>query len=197
MNAIDDETQLTIAACHGSLVAFEDLMRLCEPHIRRFLYGKTHDVQLTQDLCQETFLAAFRVITRMDGEKLRFASWVYKIALNQFHNELRRRKYVTVLPFSASTGVGASSSFEEYTEASLLTEDSFEYRVLERDLVQRALAELPEASSTCLLLDAEGFSYKEIAEITQDSLSAVRSRLSRARQAFQRVYAQIDQEGNL
>jgi RNA polymerase sigma-70 factor (ECF subfamily) len=45
-----------------------------------------------------------------------------------------------------------------------------------------------------LLLDAQGFSYKEIAEIVQDSLSAVRSRLSRARRAFQQLYARLNRE---
>jgi RNA polymerase sigma-70 factor (ECF subfamily) len=45
------------------------------------------------------------------------------------------------------------------------------------------------------LLDAEGFTYAEIAEILQDSLSAVRSRLSRSRQAFRRIYAGLNREG--
>ncbi|HTK11624.1 MAG TPA: sigma-70 family RNA polymerase sigma factor [Ktedonobacteraceae bacterium] len=192
MNAINDEAQLTIAACQGSMAAFESLIRFYEPRIRRMLYGMTHDVQLTQDLCQETFLAAYRALPRMQGEELHFASWLYRIALNQARSEWRRRKHVTVLPFSATEN---ESSFEEPPETYLLTEEPFEDRVLQYDLVQRALAELPLASATCLLLDAEGFSYKEIAEMTQDSLSAVRSRLSRARQAFQRVYARLNQEG--
>ena len=61
-------------------------------------------------------------------------------------------------------------------------------------MVQRVLAQLPSASAMCLLLDAEGFTYKEIADTLQDPL-AVRSRLSRARQAFQRLYRNLDQEG--
>jgi RNA polymerase sigma-70 factor (ECF subfamily) len=195
MNAIDDETQLTLAACQGSMAAFEALIRYYEPRIRRMLYGMTHDIQLTQDLCQETFLAAYRALPRMKGEELHFAPWLYRIALNQVRSEWRKRKYVTLLSFSGSVGGDDDSSFEDSSDAHLLSEDTFEDRVLQHDLVQRALAELPLASATCLLLDAEGFSYKEIAEMTQDSLSAVRSRLSRARQAFQRVYTRLDQEG--
>ncbi len=195
MNAIDEETQLTIAACQGSMVAFEALIIYYEPRIRRMLYGMTHDIQLTQDLCQETFLAAYRALPRMKGEELHFAPWLYRIALNQVRSEWRKRKYVTILPFTGSASSDSGFSFEESPEAYLLSENPFEDRVLQRDLVQRALAELPIASATCLLLDAEGFSYKEIAEMTNDSLSAVRSRLSRARQAFQRAYTQLDQEG--
>lgn len=196
MNAIDDETQLTIAACQGSVVAFEALVRYYEPRIRRMLYSMTHDMQMTQDLSQETFLAAYRALPRMKGEELHFAPWLYRIALNQVRSEWRKRKHVTIIPFLAPGGSDDEIAYEEPAEAYLLSENTFESRVSQADLVQRALAELPPSSATCLLLDAEGFSYKEIAEITHDSLSAVRSRLSRARQAFQRVYARLDQEGS-
>ena len=70
MKALDDETQLTLAACKGSVEAFEALVLHYEPRIRRMLYSLTQDRQLTQDLCQETFLAAYRALPRMKG--LRF-----------------------------------------------------------------------------------------------------------------------------
>ena len=73
MNAVDEESQLVIDACRGSVEAFEALVALYEPRIRRMIYGMTHDVQLTQDLCQETFLSAYRALPRMDGEQLHFA----------------------------------------------------------------------------------------------------------------------------
>jgi len=46
-----------------------------------------------------------------------------------------------------------------------------------------------------VLRDINNLSYREIAETLQDSLSAVRTRLSRARQSFQRLYTQLEQEG--
>ncbi len=68
----------------------------------------------------------------------------------------------------------------------------FEEQVGQRDVIRCVLIRLPKASVAYLLLDAEGFSLGEIAEILQVSLSAVRSRLSRARQAFQQLYTQLD-----
>jgi RNA polymerase sigma-70 factor (ECF subfamily) len=130
----------------------------------------------------------------MNGRELHFAPWLYRIALNQLRSEWRRRKHVTVIPFSPPQG-GDDDIFEESSEDYLMSEEPFEERIVRRDLVERALAQLPSSSALCLLLDAEGFSYREIAEAMQDSLSAVRSRLSRARQAFQRIYASLDQEG--
>ena len=194
MNAVEDEPRLTLEACQGSIEAFEALVTYYEPRIRRMLYGLTHDVQLTQDLCQETFLSAYRALPRMNGAELRFAPWLYRIALNQVRSEWRRRKHVTVLSFSQPLGT-SDEAFDDLGEDYLVSDEQFEERVVERDIVQRVLAQLPPTSVLCLLLDAEGFTYKEIAETLQESLAAVRSRLSRARQAFQRIYNNLDQEG--
>lgn len=195
MNAVEDEAQLIVEACQGSMAAFEILVTHYEPRIRRMLYGLTQDVQLTQDLCQETFLAAYKALPRMNGEELRFASWLYRIALNQVRSEWRRRKHVIIIPFASPQG-NDDAVFDEAGEEFLVSEAQFEERVVERDLVRHVLSQLPTASATCLLLDAEGFSYNEIAEVLQDSLSAVRSRLARSRQAFQRIYKSLDQEGS-
>lgn len=194
MKALEDEPQLTLEACQGSAVAFEALVVFYEPRIRRMLYSLTQDVQLTQDLCQETFLAAYRALPRMDGEELHFAPWLYRIALNQLRSEWRRRRHITWTPFAPPQGHG-DELFDEPSEGYLVSDEVFEDQVVQRDLIRRAMAHLPKASVMCLLLDAEGFSYREIAEILQDTLSAVRSRLSRARQAFQQIYTRLDQEG--
>jgi RNA polymerase sigma-70 factor, ECF subfamily len=194
MKAEEDESQLVIDACQGSVIAFEALVTLYEPRIRRMVYSLTHDVQLTQDLCQEAFLAAYRAMPRMQGQDLHFAPWLYRIALNQVRSEWRRRKYVTWVPFSTPHG-SSEDVFDEPSEEYLECDDRFEERVMERELVQRVLAQLPTSSVMCLLLDAEGFTYKEIAEVLHDSLSAVRSRLSRARQSFQQIYNRLNQEG--
>jgi RNA polymerase sigma-70 factor, ECF subfamily len=191
MRVVKDESQLIIDACRGSVSAFEALVVLYEPRIRRMLYSMTRDVQLTQDLCQESFLAAYRALHRMDGEELHFAPWLYRIALNQLRSEWRRRKHVTLVPFPAPYGSDDDASSEEY----FMCDSNFEEVVSECDLVRRVLSHLPATSVMCLLLDAEGFTYKEIAEIMHDSLSAVRSRLARARQSFQRLYTRLDQEG--
>ena len=191
MNVVEDEPRLTLEACRGSNRAFEALVMGYEPRIRRMLYGLTNDVQLTQDLCQETFLSAYRALPRMNGEELRFAPWLYRIALNQVRSEWRRRKHVIVLSFALTSSTGDEMS-EGQGEEFLVSEEQFEERVAERDIVQRVLLQLPPTSALCLLLDAQGFSYKEIAEMLHESLAAVRSRLSRARQAFQRIYSSLD-----
>lgn len=194
MNVLENEPQLTLEACKGSTAAFESLVVYYEPRIRRMLYSLTQDSQLTQDLCQETFLAAYRALPRMNGEELRFAPWLYRIALNQVRSEWRRHKHVSVVPFASPSGHG-EEAFDDAGEACLMSDEYFEEQVVQRDLIERVMQQLPQTSVMCLLLDAEGFSYLEIAETLQDTLSAVRSRLSRARQAFQRLYRKLEEEG--
>lgn len=194
MKAVEDEVQLTLAACQGSVTAFETLVMRYEPRLRRLIYGMTQDSQLTQDLCQESFLAAYKALPHMDGRELQFAPWLYRIAINQVRSEWRRRKHVTVVPFSTPSA-GNDESVDESLQDFLMSDEGFEDHVVEGDLVRRVLAQLPTASALCLALDAEGFSYNEIAEMLDDSLSAVRSRLTRARQSFRRIYTGLDQEG--
>lgn len=194
MNVLENEPQLTLDACKGSMAAFEALVMHYEPRIRRMLYSLTQDSQLTQDLCQETFLAAYRALPRMEGVELHFAPWLYRIALNQVRSEWRRRKHVSIIPFTPPQG-NDDDVFDDPGEENLISDEHFEEQVVQRDLIDRVMAQLPPSSVMCLLLDAEGFSYREIAETLQDTLSAVRSRLSRARQSFQRLYAKLEQEG--
>lgn len=193
MNVIQDEVQLVNAACQGSIEAFEALVVRYEPRIRRMIYGLTQDVYLTQDLCQETFLAAYRALPHVREENLHFAPWLYRIALNQVRSEWRRRKHVTLVPFSASSDED-DETWSEAREDLLVSEERFEEQIAYRDLVGRVLAQLPTTSAACLLLDAEGFTYHEIAEMLQETLPAIRSRLARARQAFQRIYSGLERE---
>jgi RNA polymerase sigma-70 factor (ECF subfamily) len=193
MHAVENESQLVAEACLGSPRAFEALVKTYESPVKRMLYGMTQDVHCTQDLCQETFLAAYRALPRMNSKELRFAPWLYRIALNLVRSQWRQRKRITFISFSTSWG-GNEDQFEELIEDGLVNEDRFEERIVKQDLVRRVLAQLPAPSALCLLLDAEGFTYREIAELLHDSLPAVRSRLARARQGFQRIYSNLDRE---
>src|SRR5213594_2202036 len=67
-----------LATHHGPVYRF--LVRLC-----------AGDRQEAEDLCQETFLRAFRAFDRLDGQA-NHRAWVYRIAYNNFLNDRRRRR---------------------------------------------------------------------------------------------------------
>ncbi len=192
MHVLEIENNIVHDACRGSTAAFEQLVLLYEPRVKHVLYRMTGDPQLTQDLCQETFLAAYRALPRLRAEDLHFAAWLYRIAVNLARSEWRRRKNVYCVPFPTPQWQ-EESTVDTSGEDLLISEDQFEQQLVQYDLIQHTLRQLPKLSALCLLLAAEGFSYSEIAHIVGESLSAVRSRLSRARQSFQCIYSALNQ----
>ncbi len=129
------------------------------------LTGSRHDAD---DLYQETFLAAFRAWPppRRDNER----AWLYRIATNKAIDRARGRR--------------PTVSMEDLR---LAAPDRDGVTLLD---LSRAIRELPAGQRAAFVLHAvEGYSYKEIAEIQGATLTAVRSRIARARAAFQRMYA--------
>jgi RNA polymerase sigma-70 factor (ECF subfamily) len=142
-----------------------------------------------EDLVQETFLKAYRAFGRFE-EGTNLKAWLYKILTNTFINSYRAAKrrpekadvedvedlylYHRLGDLQA-TGTGRSAEdemFDHFTD----------------DEVKQAIESLPEAFRIAVLLaDVEGFSYKEIAEITEVPIGTVMSRIHRGRKALQKA----------
>jgi len=176
------------------------------------IYGLTGDWEESQDLTQDTFHQALKAIDAAraaSGAQFRAKAWLLRIALNTVRMQRRRRSLFRFIPFSRMqqerreqaseaeedvlnqqaapvqpAGFGVSSA-----SGRAASEDPAA-NIAERDVVQRAMARLPQALRTCLLLSVVGgFSSGEIAEILDISEAAVRQRLVRARKHFQQFYA--------
>jgi RNA polymerase sigma-70 factor (ECF subfamily) len=158
----------------GDVEAFDAIMAHYETRILRFLTGTVGDVEVARELCQDTFLAAYRALPKLNGE-LRLSSWLYTIALNRARSHHRRRRFRTLVPLLDDTLPSAGPDLQA---ANAL-----------QDSVQRALARLPEHYAHPLLLQITGgMSCREIADVLQCSESAVKVRLMRARKAFRAIY---------
>jgi RNA polymerase sigma-70 factor, ECF subfamily len=140
------------------------------------------DPHLADDLCQETFVRAYRGILKTD-EELALKPWLYRIATNVAYSALRRRRPVSL-------------SLEQLDRQALRGMRPYlERRATQRDLVQRALAQLSVDYRVPLVLSAvEGFGYKEIAVILGVSATAARKRIYRAKQQFRAVYTALEGE---
>ena len=151
-----------------------------------------------EDLVQETYLRAYRSYASFeDGTNLR--AWLFRIMTNQYINTYRakqRRPVETDLDdvedlylYRRVGNLGALSRSAEDTLLELFTDDE----------VKTALEELPDAFRIPVLLaDVEGFSYKEIAEMTEVPIGTVMSRLHRGRKAMhKKLYHFAEQRGML
>jgi RNA polymerase sigma-70 factor, ECF subfamily len=139
-----------------------------------------------EDLIQETFLRAYRGFHQFE-EGTNLKAWLYRILTNTFINSYRKkqREPQTISDdevedwylYSKMAERGAEPSAETAVIESLPDED-----------VQAALADLPEQFRISVMLaDVEGFSYKEIADITDVPIGTVMSRLHRGRKALEKA----------
>jgi RNA polymerase sigma-70 factor, ECF subfamily len=93
------ESALLVRARRGSREAFDVLVRLHEPALRRFLL-RQHLGELLEDVLQEAFLAAWVALPGFEP-RVRFKTWLYRIALNKAVDAHRRNP--TVLPLEELT----------------------------------------------------------------------------------------------
>jgi RNA polymerase sigma-70 factor (ECF subfamily) len=138
-----------------------------------------------EDLLQETFLRAFNAYDSFEpGTNLK--AWLYRILMNTYISSYRKQK--------RSPQTVSSDEVEDFSLYRQIISDGGrtpETQVLDSipdEEVKRALEELPEQFRNAVLLaDVEGFSYKEIADITDTSIGTVMSRLHRGRKALQKT----------
>jgi RNA polymerase sigma-70 factor (ECF subfamily) len=156
----------------------------------------TRNASDAEDLLQETFLRAYRGFHQFqEGTNLK--AWLYRILTNTFINSYRKkqREPLTISDDEVEDWYLYSKMREEGLEPSA------EATVLESlpdEDVQEALSSLPEQFRVAVLLaDVEGFSYKEIAEITSVPIGTVMSRLHRGRKALERRLWDVVRERGL
>jgi RNA polymerase sigma-70 factor (ECF subfamily) len=158
------------------LKAFEQMVL---PHLdaaynlARWLAGNDHDAQ---DVTQEASLRAFKFFGSFRGENPR--AWLLTIVRNTFYNWLKKNRPAEIAG--------------ELDEEALAVEDAsanvetINLRQADAETVRNAIGELPvEFREMIVLREMEGFSYKEIADLSDVPIGTVMSRLARARKQLQ------------
>lgn len=148
-----------------------------------------------QDLVQETYIRALRFREQFaPGTNLK--AWLFRILTNTFINTYRRRKAQP--EFTELDDVDEFSLYRQMSDARAASsspdpEKEFLDGIVDVE-VKDALEELPEKFRSVVLLDVEGFSYKEIAETLEIPIGTVMSRLHRGRKFLQQRLLDLAQE---
>lgn len=138
-----------------------------------------------EDLVQETYIRAFRFRDQFTpGTNLK--AWLFRIITNTFINSYRRK--AAQPPTTELDDVEETALYRRMADAGGGASEP-ERAVLDSVIdgeITAALEELPERFRTVVLLDVEGFAYREIAEMLDIPIGTVMSRLHRGRKFLQR-----------
>jgi RNA polymerase sigma-70 factor (ECF subfamily) len=175
-----DEQQLIQQAQAGDTAAFAMLIEMHGQFVYNLALRALNNTQEAEDIAQETFIRAWQGLASFRGEA-QLRTWLYRITTNLCYNRLPRLK----------------ADFEalDPTDAVLLPEQTRSVEVGMvmaewREQIYMAVDELPETYRLLISLrHTDGYSYEEIAEITQMPLGTVKTGLFRARRQLQEALA--------
>lgn len=151
----------------GEDSAYRECYQLHAQKLLRLLTGILRNKARAEEVLQETFIAAFRSIARFRGE-VSIATWLARIATNRACNTIRDESRVK----------RTAPSAEEEPIA------GFEPQVEGRDLARKVMVILDQmepSKKLALLLQAQGYTVAEIAEISSEPRGTILARLSRSR----------------
>jgi len=172
----DQELIETCIAGHTS--SFNQLVYRWQKKIFHFAYRYTGSTAAAQDICQETFVRAFKHLSGLQ-DRQRFASWLYRIALNACldHNKRAQRRPLSLEELDSQAREGHALPH------ALRTTDEDHPDHLGRqhelaDLVRKALAQLPEEQRLVVIMKHyQELKFTEIAEILQEPVNTVKTRM--------------------
>jgi RNA polymerase sigma factor (sigma-70 family) len=177
---IMDENALLQASKNGDVEAFNVLVLEYQGQVFNVCYRMLGDPSSAEDMTQEAFVSAYKNIKRF--KEGNFRAWLFRIASNSCRDYLRSPR----LRKSQSLEL-IEETFEGVLISNLESPDNFAIRKELSGVIQVALLKLPEDQRFALILvDVQGMSYEEAANILDTPIGTVKSRLSRAREAVRR-----------
>jgi RNA polymerase sigma-70 factor (ECF subfamily) len=181
----DSDAMLVERAVAGDPRAFELLVIKYQRRIERLIGRMVRDVDLVEDIAQETFIRAYRALHQFRGDA-QFYTWLYRIAVNTAKRFLLKLKNdPAVFQSALQSNDEDDETFQRRSEPS--TDETPESVLAAKEIgqaVNAALEALPDDLKQALTLrEIDGLSYEEIAEVMNCPLGTVRSRIFRAREA--------------
>ena len=183
--ADDSDALLVERTVAGDQKAFELLVIKYQRRIQRLIGRMVRDVDLVEDIAQETFIRAYRALGQFRGEA-QFYTWLYRIAVNTAKKalmDLKRNPTVSENAYKSDDDDETSRVENELTSSE--TPETVLASKEIANIINQAMQDLPEELREAITLrEIEGLSYEEISEAMNCPIGTVRSRIFRAREAI-------------
>jgi RNA polymerase sigma-70 factor (ECF subfamily) len=184
---VDVDAALVERVQRGDQKAFEMLVVKYQRRIERLIARMVRDVDLVEDIAQETFIRAYRALPSFRGESA-FYTWLYRIAVNTAKKAMIGLKRDPLLTEAAMGGGGDDDDETSRVENELTDGETPESVLASRQIAETVNAAIESLSEdlrqAITLREIEGLSYEEIAELMNCPIGTVRSRIFRAREAI-------------
>ncbi|MFO7979948.1 MAG: sigma-70 family RNA polymerase sigma factor [Candidatus Aminicenantes bacterium] len=164
-----NDYELIQKVAQKDIEAFQKLVHRYKRMVINVCFRLTGDRENAEDVAQEVFFRVYQKAKTFRGRS-RLSTWIYRIAVNLSLNYNRRQNNFLQ---------------EKYPSAHFNSPDTILENKEDRQLIKKALDSLPEKQRTAFILHHwEGLSYQEIAGILKSSLSAIESRIHRAKRSL-------------
>ena len=186
----EEEKLLVRRAQEGDSSAYEELVRIHQHRVLAVVGGILRGSGDVEDVAQQALAKAYFSIRRFDLRSA-FGTWLYKIAVNECWDYLRKKK-VRRLVYESDMSEEQVRKLESVPQQAFGGQQHLEdagRRLEQRQLVERLLAQLEEKDQLMLIMkEVEGFSVEEIGQILDLNVNTVKVRLFRARGRVVELY---------
>ncbi|MBN1799418.1 MAG: sigma-70 family RNA polymerase sigma factor [Spirochaetales bacterium] len=159
----------------GEFDLFDHIVKRYQNGLYNFILNIVKNTDDAMDLCQETFLKAYRSISSYKG-KASFSTWLYRIGYNNAINYFKKHKRISSM---------------EIEKLNLKCQNN-EYEKVEKNEIKKVINKIVEDLDTkyrtpIFLFFIENKSYKEIAEIMKIPINSVKSNIFRGKNIIKQV----------
>ena len=161
---------MSLLSLLGQQRGFKQQLETYRPRLYRIAYSWSHNADLADDLVQETMVKALRNAEQVRNRDA-IDGWLFGILTNCWRDHFRQRK-----------------ELDDIDNVVLVEETTPIHHIEQQNIVDKvrsAIATLPAGQCQVLtLVDLEGMSYAEVAEVLEVPIGTVMSRLCRARKTL-------------
>lgn len=174
------EEELIRQSKKGDLDSFNQLVYMYQRQVYNLILRMLGNYQDAEDITQEAFILAWRSVRKFKGGS--FRAWLFRIASNACTDFLRGKRtrkaesldelFPDRLPIA-----GSSDPPESYSMGEEL-----------KQVIEECLLSLPEEQRLVVtLVDLQGLTYEEVAQVAGSSIGTVKSRLNRGRASMRNL----------
>lgn len=173
----------------GDQNAFSEIIEIYKDKVYQLCYRMLGNQHEAEDIAQEAFIRAY-VNIHTFNQKLKFSTWLYRIATNLSIDRIRKKKPDYYLDAEIA-GTDGLTMYSQVEADGLLPEEEIEGLELQES-IQKAILSLPDKYRSVIVLKyIDELSLKEISEILDLPIGTVKTRIHRGREALKTLLSHL------